>query len=354
MNIIQFKRGTADNDSKRTTLNAGEIYVNTANNSVWVGKESGQFQIGSYGEVVTNISSDASSDPTKAKFIVTFKTASGSTRTQGIEANISGTVASAQRLTSNAGKDGTSGIMNPIYFSGGVPRAMQSTIGSITQPVYIKDGKVTECEQMLTGIKVATTSNKYYLYGGPISASGSAGTTLNTLSDRTDTYVDTEGNVNVSGIKINNLSSSGGIVAQPLLCSMSNKVYKSIGVGSGSKPIYIDSTGTPKECDSLPWSVVKTNASITGSGNATSASSLGMTSNGLYIIYGYHGTWVVPYFSGKVSVSSLCPYLSESEDKASYLEINTSGGVYAYLKRYNTSDGPTRQAFSGLVVYRIK
>ena len=43
MKILQFKRGKSDDDSKRTTLNAGEMYVNTANNSVWVGKESGQF-----------------------------------------------------------------------------------------------------------------------------------------------------------------------------------------------------------------------------------------------------------------------------------------------------------------------
>lgn len=136
MNILQFKRGNSDSDSKRTDLQSGELYVNTSNESVWVGKDSGQFQIKSKpvlgvdivnanNTVISKLVKDftITSTGTGGASVVNITYSDDSTAQRNI--TISGTVANAANATNSqyARYIGTS--------------ASHPAIGSTTKPVYV-------------------------------------------------------------------------------------------------------------------------------------------------------------------------------------------------------------------------
>lgn len=158
MKILQFKRGTTDSDSKRTSLTPGELYINTNNDSVWVGKENGQFQIGSYQSVVTDISANQSAtDPTKVVLNITKKFANGSTSITPVTADISGTVDIANRLTT-----GSTSNQKIFYLSSGYPRVNTGVIGtgSESRPIYYNDGFKEITSLDIGQIKVTTITGQ--------------------------------------------------------------------------------------------------------------------------------------------------------------------------------------------------
>lgn len=145
MNILQFKRGTADDDSKRTTLNAGEIYVNTANNSVWVGKESGQFQIKSKPKIGVDIVN--SSDAIVNEFITKLDIINdGANKPTVFRIYKNGSNSYEEKTISI--QTSTSNATNAQYAQKIGTSSSLTTAGSTSRPVWVNSGTVTQINNL--------------------------------------------------------------------------------------------------------------------------------------------------------------------------------------------------------------
>lgn len=318
MNIIQFKRGT--NQPTNNSLSDGELYIDKNTNSLWIGDEtetsSGRmFQIkakpvlgidiiNANGTVIPKAIQDFTiTNGTGGNSVFNVTYTDGSTSSKPV--TLSGSVASATRLTSNAGADGTSGVMNPIYFSGGVPVAMTKTIGSSSKPVYINKGKVTECTTIASNIQVESTSAKYYLYGNNSYSTSATG--LDRLRARSDVYVSAADNQIVE------------LTAPRLSASYTIKTNSRIQVLSG---------GTDVSADFIKTNHIYAIGAYTASGDSTCTYILDTT-------VGYNNP--IKIYSSTVKDGSYLTYERSSNTSSTwklYLNIGTTHvGGYIYSIR---------------------
>ena len=242
MNIIQFKTGTSDSDGKRTGLEAGELYINTNNQSVWIGKGAGQqFQLGCFDEVVTKIDSVTGSDPTKAKFVVHTKKANGTIPAPyEITAKIDGTVDYAKKLVSSGSTGRSAGNTDkPIYFKDGIPTDISVTTGG-KKLVKFDNGKITEYNTKIGEI------NKPVYYNPD---SGFA--PINALVGV---------NVNASRLAVADQK-------KKMLGTDENGIVEGYSkIGDESTPIYINPDGVPSACN-LSCAGIKSSIVASGGNN---------------------------------------------------------------------------------------
>lgn len=145
MEKIQFKR--ANSAEAFGTLSVGEIGVvnsrQTKYRGIVIGTDYGNEYIRAYpynsNYVVTDISLENSG--TNPVLKVTKHQFDGTESKYDLDFVISGTIETANKLSSNAGSD-TASKCQPIYFSGGKPTNIIQTRGGVNQPVYLNEGKI--------------------------------------------------------------------------------------------------------------------------------------------------------------------------------------------------------------------
>ena len=102
----------------------------------------------------------------KIKTISPSKITSGTIGTEQKKVNligdVTGNATSANKLNTNAGTENISEkTIKPIYFKDGIPKEFTSTIGSSIKPVYLNNGKLTECSEFATKADF-NNLNKYF------------------------------------------------------------------------------------------------------------------------------------------------------------------------------------------------